>query len=452
MKLIFSFFLITLACQLSFCQETQTSVIDKIVAQIGDNIILKSDIEAQKQQAAQSGLVVTKETDCSILEQLMYQHLLLNQAEIDSIVITDAQVDAEMENRIRIIENQIGGRDKMEKFYGKSITEIKNEFRDIIRKRLMSEEMERRITQDISVTPKEIEAFFNTIPKDSIPLINSKLSFQQIVVFPEITKEDKELARTKLEEIRQNIIGGKSFETQARIHSQDPGSASQGGKLEATRGMMVPPFEATVFSLKEGEISQVFETEYGFHIIQLVERKGDDYVCRHILISAEFNRESLDKSSKMIEECYQALNENTITWDNAVLKYSNDANTKQNRGIITNPITGEQTWSMEDLNQVDQQIYLLTDALGKGDISSPSFYFDYIERKQGIRIVRLMDRTSPHYANLDDDYALIQKAAESKKKEDTLNKWVGSKVSNAYIRIDPDYNSCKFRHTWVPTP
>jgi peptidyl-prolyl cis-trans isomerase SurA len=273
MKLIFSFFLITLACQLSFCQETQTSVIDKIVAQIGDNIILKSDIEAQKQQAAQSGLVVTKETDCSILEQLMYQHLLLNQAEIDSIVITDAQVDAEMENRIRIIENQIGGRDKMEKFYGKSITEIKNEFRDIIRKRLMSEEMERRITQDISVTPKEIEAFFNTIPKDSIPLINSKLSFQQIVVFPEITKEDKELARTKLEEIRQNIIGGKSFETQARIHSQDPGSASQGGKLEATRGMMVPPFEATVFSLKEGEISQVFETEYGFHIIQLVERK-----------------------------------------------------------------------------------------------------------------------------------------------------------------------------------
>jgi peptidyl-prolyl cis-trans isomerase SurA len=452
MKLIFSFFLITLTYQLSFSQERPTSVIDKIVAQIGDNIILKSDIESQKLQAAESGIEVTKETDCSILEQLMYQNLLLNQAEIDSIVITDAQVDAEMENRIRIIENQIGGRDKMEKFYGKSITEIKNEFRDIIRKRLMSEEMERRITQDVSVTPKEIEAFFKTIPKDSIPLINSKLSFQQIVIFPEITQEDKELARKKLEEIRQNIIGGKSFETQARIHSQDPGSASQGGKLEATRGMMVPPFEAAVFSLKEGEISQVFETEYGFHIIQLVERKGDDYVCRHILISPEFNAESLDKSSKLIEECYQALKGNTITWDNAVLKYSNDVNTKQNRGIITNPITGDQTWSMEDLNQVDQQIYLLTDALSKGDISSPSFYFDYIERKQGLRIVRLMERTSPHYANLSDDYALIQRGAENKKKEDTLNKWVSSKVSNAYIRIDRDYSSCKFRHNWVTTP
>ena len=316
----------------------------------------------------------------------------------------------------------------------------------------MSEEMERRITQDVTVTPKEIEAFFKTIPKDSIPLINSKLSFQQIVVFPEITKDDKELARTRLEEIRQNILGGKSFETQARIHSQDPGSASQGGKLEATRGMMVPQFEAVVFSLKENEISQVFETEYGFHIIQLIERKGDDYVCRHILISPEFNRESLDKSSKLIEECYQALKQNTITWDNAVVKYSNDANTKQNRGIITNPITGEQTWSMEDLNQVDQQIYLLTDALAKGDISSPSFYFDYIERKQGIRIVRLMERTSPHYANLDEDYALIQKAAENKKKEEVLNKWVASKVSNAYIRIDASLASCKFRHNWASTP
>ncbi|MGV3632352.1 MAG: peptidylprolyl isomerase [Bacteroidota bacterium] len=452
MKLIFSLFLITLTCQLSFAQEGSKSVIDKIVAQIGDNIILKSDIEAQKLQAAQSGMEVTKETDCIILEQLMFQNLLLNQAEIDSIVITDAQVDAEMENRIRVIENQIGGRDKMEKFYGKSITEIKNEFRDMIRKRLMSEEMERQITQDIAVTPKEIEAFFKTIPKDSIPLINSKLSFQQIVVFPEITKEDKELARQKLEDIRQNIIGGKSFETQARIHSQDPGSAAQGGKLEASRGMMVAPFEATVFSLKEGEISQVFETEFGYHIIQLIERKGDDYVCRHILIAPEFNRESLDKSSKLIEECYQALKQNTITWENAVMKYSNDANTKQNRGIITNPITGEQTWSMEDLNQVDQQIYLLTDALNKGDISSPSFYFDYIERKQGIRIVRLMERTSPHYANLTDDYSLIQKATENKKKEDTLNKWVSSKLSNAYIRIDQDFTSCKFRHNWLTTP
>lgn len=435
----------------SFSQENSKQVIDKIVAQIGDNVILKSDIEAQKLQAIQSGVEISKETDCLILEQLMFQNLLLNQAQVDSIEITDAQVDAEMENRIRIIENQIGGRDKMEAFYGKTILDIKNEFRVLIKKRLLSEEMERRITQDVQVTPKEIEKFFNSIPKDSIPLISSKLSFQQIVIFPTITKEDKDLAWRKLDDIRNEILKGKSFETQARIHSQDPGSAQQGGKLEASRGMMVPQFEAAVFSSKEGEISQVFETDYGYHIVQLLERKGDDYVCRHILITPEFNRESLAKSSELIEECYKALRENSITWENAVVKYSNDLNTKQNKGIITNPITGEQTWSMEDLNQVDQQIYLLTDALAKGEITKPSFYFDFIERKQGIRIVRLMERTEPHYANLNDDYSLIQSATLNKKKETTLSNWIDSKVSNAYVRIDKDFN-CEFKNNWIATP
>ena len=438
---------------LTFSQEKTNVVIDKIIAQVGDNVILKSDLESQKNQAIQSGVELTDENDCMILEQLMFQNLLLNQAEIDSIVISDAQVDAEMENRIRVIENQIGSREKMEAFYGKTITDIKIEFRDIIKKRLMSEEMERRITQDITVTPKEIQAFFKTIPADSIPLINSRLSFQQIVIFPEITKADKELAKSKLNEIRLDIIQkGKNFETQARIHSQDPGSAQQGGKIEASRGMMVPQFEAVVFSLEKNGVSEVFETDYGYHIIQLIERKGDDYVCRHILISPEFNAESLNKSNELIEECHKALKQNTITWDNAVIKYSNDANTKQNKGIITNPITGDQGWSMEDLNQVDQQIYLLTDALGKGEISKPSFYFDYVARQQGLRIVRLMERTEPHKANLDDDYALIQKATENKKKEEIVNKWVDSKVNNAYIRIASDYSSCKFRHHWITNP
>jgi peptidyl-prolyl cis-trans isomerase SurA len=447
----FLFFLLLFSLSLNSFSQDRKQTIDKIVAQIGDNIILKSDIDAQKLQAIQSGVDVSEETDCMILEQLMFQNLLLNQAQVDSVMITDEQVDAEMENRIRVIENQIGGRDKMEAFYGKTITDIKNEFRLLIRNRLLSEEMERRITQDVTVTPKEIEVFFNSIPKDSIPLISSKLSFQQIVIFPDITKEDKDLAWQKLDDIRKEILKGKSFETQARIHSQDPGSAQAGGKLEATRGMMVPQFEAAVFSAKEGEISPVFETDYGYHIVQLLERKGDDYVCRHILITPEFNRESLAKSSEKIEECYKALKENSITWENAVTKYSNDLNSKQNRGIITNPITGEQTWSMEDLNQVDQQIYLLTDALGKNEISKPSFYFDFNERKQGIRIVRLMNRTEPHYANLNDDYSLIQSATLNKKKETTLTNWINAKVVNAYVRIDKEF-SCNFRNNWNTTP
>lgn len=430
-------------------QPNSRKVIDKIVAQVGENIILKSDLETQKLQAKQAGLALEGEnSECRILEDLMFQNLLINQAELDSIVISDAQVDAEMENRIRMIESQIGGRQKMEEFYGKTITQIKNEFRPLIKRRLMADEMERTITQTVTVTPREIEEFFKSIPEDSIPLISSQLSFQQIVIFPTIDKNDKKIAFDKLNDIRNAILGGKSFETQARIHSEDPGSASQGGKITATRGMMVPQFEATAFALKPGEVSQIFETDYGYHIMKLIERKGDEYTCLHILIVPEFSPESLNKASELIEECYAKLRSNEITWNEAVVKYSNDDNTKQNKGIITNPITGEQTWSMENLNEVDQQIYLLTDALNKGDISAPSIYFDFNERKQGIRIVRLMDRTSPHKANLTEDYALIQRAAENNKKQKVLSAWTDSKIQNAYIRLDEEFQNCAFSNVW----
>ena len=430
----------------SYSQKT----IDKIVAQVGDNIILLSDIEAQKLQAIQAGVELTPQIDCNVMEELMYQYLLLNQAELDSVEVSDAQVDAEMENKIRVIENQIGGRQKLEEFYGKTVTQIKKEFREIIKDQLLAKEMERQITGEISVTPREVSEFFKKIPMDSIPLINSQLSFQQIVWYPEITVDDKQRAFDQLDEIRKGIIQeGKSFSTQARIHSMDPGSAKDGGKIEGTRGMMVPQFEAAVFSLEEGDVSEVFESTYGYHIVKLVERKGDDYTCQHILIIPQFANNALESAALKLDSCYNLLKSNSITWDEAVAKYSNDDATRQNKGIITNPITGEQTWDMEDLNQVDQQIYLLTDGMEKGDISEANLYTNYFERKQGIRIVRLMERTVPHRANLDDDYSLIKRAAENDKKQKTINEWTQSKIGNAFIRIDEEYQNCEFRNNWL---
>lgn len=443
-------FIYSLLFLLPFLALSQGKVVDKIVAQIGDNIILLSDIQAQKLQMIQADMEVDDQTECAILEELMTQNLLLNQAILDSVVVADAQVDAEMENRIRVIEQQIGGRQKLEEFYGKSVTQIKEEFRELIRERLMAQEMQRQITEGVSVTPKEVEEFFATIPKDSVPYINSKLSFQQIVFYPEITKADKARAKAEVEKIREDIVkNGKSFSTMARIHSQDPGSARDGGKLEATRGMMVPQFESTAFSLEKGEISEVFETDYGYHILQLIDRKGDDYVCRHILIIPEYSEEALEKAAYRIDSCYNRLKRNEITWNQAVIQYSNDEKTMQNKGIITNPITGEQSWSMEDLNQVDRQIFVLTDALEVGDISQANLYVDPFERKQGIRIVRLMKRTDPHLANLTQDYALIKRAAENKKKEDIMNEWTQDKIGNAYIKIDEMFGSCSFNNQWI---
>lgn len=442
-----------LICSLAFLSASvaygQGIVVDKIAAQVGDNVILMSDIEAQKQQAIAAGMQVGFNTDCEVLEELMYQELLINQAKLDSIEIPDQQVDAEMENRLRVIENQIGSREKMEAFYGKTAGQIKDEFRPIIKERLMAEEMERQITTDVGVTPKEVQDFYSTIPFDSIPLINSQLSFQQIVYYPEITKDDKKRAYDQLAEIRAAIMSGKSFETQARIHSMDPGSAPLGGRIEASRGMMVPQFEAALFSLEPGQVSDIFETTYGYHIVKLINRKGDDYVCQHILIIAEFNGSELEKAAYKMDSCYNELMQKKITWEEAVLKYSNDEMTKQNKGIITNPITGEQTWDMEDLNQVDQQIFLITDAMEKGDISQPNIYVNIYDRKQGVRIVRLMNRTEPHRANLKDDYALIKRAAENDKKQKVIDSWIKSKIGNAYIRIDGDYENCTFRNNWL---
>lgn len=444
------FYLSVFCLLIGFTLFGQRKIIDKVIAQVGDYDVLLSDLETQKQQAKLAEITIGENFECEVMEELLYQNLLLLQADIDSVTIPDSQVDAEMENRIRVIEQQMGGRQKLEEFYGKTVSQIKNEFRDVIRRRLIVEEMERKITNDLHVTPDEIKAYYQNIPFDSLPLISSEIKLQQITIFPEITNEDKLIARRKLQSILDDIrINGKSFETQAKLHSEDPGSASRGGIMEATVGMMVPAFENVVMSLEEGQVSEIFETEFGYHIAKLLKRNGNDYICSHILIIPTFSREQLISSNNLIEEAYQKLKRNEITWDDAVLKYSNDENTKFNRGIITNPYSGDQYWKMEDLNQVDQQVFLLIDKMQIGDFSAPALYFDITERKQGIRIVRVMDRTKPHRANLEDDYGMIQDATKNWKKQEIIKKWTTNKIKSAYIRIDDNYRSCDFMNEWI---
>ena len=199
-------------------------------------------------------------------------------------------------------------------------------------------------------------------------------------------------------------------------------------------------------------ISDVFETTYGYHIVKLLSRKGDDYLCQHILIIPEFTNEALERSALIMDTCYNLLKQNKITWDDAVVRFSNDEATKQNKGVLTNPYTMDIYWDMEQLNEIDQQIYLLTDALESGGVSLPSLYMDLFERKQGIRIVRLQNRVVAHQANLEQDYALIKLAAENDKKQRVLDNWTQAKIPNAYIRLDPQFQACDFRVNWLKTP
>ncbi|MCO5269211.1 MAG: peptidylprolyl isomerase [Brumimicrobium sp.] len=425
------------------------SVIDKVIAQVGNQPIYLSEIEAEKIQLKNEGQTINENSNCTILEENLYQKLLLNQSKIDSIKITDEQVNAEMENRLRTIEHQIGGREKLEKFYGKSYTQIKDEFREDIRNRMLAQEMERQVVEHVEVSPKEVEEFFNKIPEDSLPFINENISIQQIVIYPKISQTSIDAVITKLRKWREEVISGeKSFATLATVYSEDLGSARDGGKIEATRGMMVKPFEAAAFALNPGEVSDVVQTQYGYHLIQLLERKGDDYTVRHILLSPEIGRKELGDAATLLDECHAKLMKHEITWDQAVAEYSEDEETKQNQGIITNPYTGEQFWDVANINQIDPQIFEITNGLNVGQISNPALFTDMMNRKEGVRIVRIKNRTNPHRANLLDDYSFIKKAAENQKKTTTITDWVNKKIKKTYIRIDKNYVDCDFIYNW----
>lgn len=429
--------------------QSERKIVNKIMAQVGDQVILLSDIEERKLQFIVNNPKAEPQSDCEVLEQLLLEELLYNQALIDSLVISDEAVDSELEMRFRIaIDEKFNGDvAKMEEVYGKTTNQLKGELRDLIKKKMLAQEMQQKLVSSISVTPREVATFFNKIPKDSIPLINMRLSFQQIINYPSIVNEDREKALLKLQDVQKELTA-ENFDLMAKIHSDDISSAINGGLIEASRGMMVPKFESTALSLKPGEISEIIETQFGYHILLLQERRGDDYVCRHILKKPTYSKQAFKKSADKVDSAYNLLKMNQITWEQAVNKYSNDEMTKENKGIITNPYTGEQTWEMDQLNEIDQQIYLITDRMEKGDISKPSIYNDIYERKDGIRIVRLLERIPAHKANLNDDYALIKMAAENDKKTRTVNEWVNSKVTSSYIRIDDLYRTCTFQSNW----
>ncbi|RFC54333.1 peptidylprolyl isomerase [Brumimicrobium aurantiacum] len=430
-------------------ESTDEKVIDKIVGQVGNNPILLSDIQAQLLQLKSEGQEVNDQTRCFILEELLYQNMLLNQAKIDSIEISDAQVNAEMENRLRTLEQQIGSREKLESFYGKTYTQIKEEFREIIRDRLLSQDMERQIVQDLEVSPDDVRSFYKSIPEDSLPYVNEKIAIQQIVIYPKITQESRNAVIEKLNRWREDFINGeRSFSAVATIHSEDQGSAKDGGKIDASRGMMVKPFEAAAFALEVGEISDVVETQYGYHIVKLLSRKGDDYTVRHILLTPEIGSQELSDAATLMDECYAKLKKHEMTWDEAVKAYSEDKETSQNQGNLSNPYTGDQYWDVANINQIDPQIFGLVNGLETGEISNPGLYTDMKTRKDGVRIVRIKDRTEPHTANLKDDYNFIKKAAENSKKEELLKDWVNSKVGKVYIRFDESFANCDFRYNW----
>ncbi len=453
-KYFFLLFMGLFLTQTSRAQGDGFKVIDKIVAQIGDEIILLSSLQEQRLQLIQSGIEGNTLSDCAFLEEFMFEKLLINQAKIDSIEVPDEMVNQEMEQRLDYIAKQIGSIEKLEEFYGKSVARIKAEFFDLIKKRMLAERMRETITENVRITPNEVKEFYKSLPKDSIPYINSKITVAQIVIYPEITTADKNLAKTRLEGYLKDILeGNKKFQNLAALYSDDPGSKVSGGDLGwQTRGTMVPEFEAALFNLKPMEISPVFETMYGYHIVQLLERKGDNYHSRHILISPKVSDMELDRAANLVDSLYKQINYGNITFEEAARRFSQDLESKYNGGQIVNPYTNDYFWDVQNINDIDPQMYRLIQGLKIGNYSTPSLYDNYMDRKQGVRIVKLLGRTEPHIASLETDRQLIEMAALNQKKEAVIDAWIASKIGGNYVEIAPEYlNSCKFKYNWIPS-
>lgn len=440
---IFILIAIVFTVKLSFGQTS----LDRIVAIIGDEIILYSEVESQVKQARQEGVALGENAYCTILEEIMFQKLLVHQAEVDSIEVKEEQVESELDSRINYFISQIGSKEKFEEYYGKSTEKFKDDFREIIRDRMKAQQMQGKITGDIKITPKDVRDFFNSIPKDSIPFIGSKVEVAQLVKIPKVPTDEKLKIKEKLNLIRAEILAGQeSFCSAALFNSEDPGTRSNCGEFEfVSRGQFVPEFDAMAFSMKEGELSEVFETQYGYHILQLLERRGDMYRGRHILIMPKVTNEQMAKAAQELDSLYKEIVAGKISFEKAAEKYSDDAETKNNGGKIFNPQSGDTKFEMREL---DRQLFVSVDRMNVGDVSEPVF-MTTSDQKQGIRLVRLNSRTDPHVANLNDDYPQISEAALADKKNKAILKWVRTKTTSMYVWIDEAYVSCPYNYEWV---
>ncbi|MES2593313.1 MAG: peptidylprolyl isomerase [Bacteroidota bacterium] len=439
---------LSLGAKVGFAQGG--TIIDRVAAVVGTNTIMQSELEAQFQQMVTAQEPTDANSRCKIMEELLYQKLLLSQAQKDSLYPTDGQIDQELDKRIHYYLQQFGSEERFVAFYGKSVDDFKIDLRDNVRDLLMAQQMQSKVTGDMSVTPSEVRSYYNNIPVDSIPFINAEVEVGQIVKKPKTTPEAKKEAKAKIEDIRQRIMKGESqFTAMAALYSEDPGSSSKGGLYEGIqRGQFVPEWDAWAFKLKPNEISEVFETVYGYFIIQLIERRGDAVDARSLLIAPKVEANDLLNAKLALDTIYTKLLADTISFSDAAAKYSDDDESKNSGGLIINPYSGATRFQMDEIGQMDQTVAFAIDKLKVGEFTKPMPMTSQ-DGKQAYRIVYLKLRTLPHRANLVDDYQKIQAAALAKKQQEAIQKWIKKKSVDTFVRITDDYKNCTYNNKWI---
>ncbi len=441
-----SLFLVLFAISLANTgYSQQRAVIDQVIAVIGNSAILESDIIEQRRMLEAQGVDLGRNPECVLLDDIMFQKLLYNQAIIDSIEVSESMVEQEIERRLRYFIQEIGSRERLEEYYGKSIDELREEFRSPIREQQISRRMEAEITRNVNVTPSEVRAFFDNLPEDEIPMVESELSLAKIVIEPRIEDHEIQAVKDRLEGFRQRILDGESFSTLAILYSDDAGSARRGGELGFySRGDLHPEFEAVAFSLRPGEISEIVETRSGYHIIQLIARRGEQINVRHLLLQPKPSPVVEEETRNKLDSLRRVIMRGDISFAEAARKYSDHPGGRTG-GQMLNPFTGTTRFRSEDL---EPNLFFMVDRLEVGQISRPVQTMTD-DGKQAFKIVTVRDRIEPHRANLQQDYDFIQRIALEEKKNKAVKRWVERRLQTTYVRINDNYIDCEFDVKWV---
>ncbi len=424
----------------SHAQEPKGFVVDKIIGKVDNYIILRSELEGSYQNYLSNGGTASQQAKCGLFSQLVINKLLVAKAEIDSVLVTDLEVDNNANQRMNMILQSSGNSpEQLERSYGKSLDQIKLELRDQIREQMMASAMHQKITKNVNITPAEVKRFFNKIPTDSLPFYSADVEVAQIVRVAKVSEVQELETKKKLIDVRSRILNGENFNDLAKKFSEDPTAQSNGGEMGYVgRGAMVPEYEAIAFKIKEGEISQPFKSPFGFHIMQLIDRRGNEYNSRHILISATPSKSDIVRAEHFLDSIRRRIKLDSIKFEKAAMEYSDDQKSKGRGGYFTD----EEGGTKISIKELDPVVYFTIDTMKEGGISKPIVYRTE-DFKDAVRILYFKQRLSPHQANLKEDWHRIQAAALSQKKDKVMDKWFTKARQDVFIKIDPAYKNCE---------
>lgn len=425
----------------------QVEVVDEIIAVVGDEILLHSDVQNAILEVTQGKTVdVSPEQRCQIIETLLYQKLLLNQSRIDSIEVADSEVNSQVERRLAYFAQMFGSTEEFEAYYGKTTAQLRDEYFDLIKEQLLVQKMQGEITKNVKVVPSDVLKYYEEVPQDSLPLIGEQIRYSQIVIDPEIRESERQRTISMMDSLRSAIIAGRTSMTLvAAKYSEDPGSKFKGGCYPLQKkGSFVPEYEAAVANTGEGEYSPVFKTEYGYHFVKVVEKRGDFYESCHVLVSPKVNVNDLELARVKLDSVAVELKKGNIKFPAAASKYSTDKETKNQEGRVSDAYTG----SKHNVADLEAETNLILMAMNPGDISEPVM----IKKRDGSEayvIYRLDDRIPAHKATLEQDYEIFKRMAEEIANQKASDKWVRAKIANTYVSIKPEYQTCPFEFNWL---